>query len=265
MEATYSEKFTVCTWDVDYKNRLTMAAVFNYFQEVAGEHATRLGVGKDLLQQKNLAWVLSRMSVVLFRRPSWREKIVVETWPRGTNKLFAVRDYAITDEMGAPVAQARSGWLLIDVEKMRPLRPQVVTEGLPTNQEKPALEDGLPTLGDGKALELVETRRALYSDIDYNGHVNNARYVQWIQDIFSLDLWQDVERLRFDINYISEVKPGERIAFYRKDIQENGDEGGPASTRDISCPWPVGRITLIEGRHEGTQQPAFRAELRFGL
>lgn len=265
MEATYSEEFTVCTWDVDYKNRLTMAAVFNYFQEVAGEHATRLGVGKDLLQQKNLAWVLSRMSVVLFRRPSWREKIIVETWPRGTNKLFAVRDYAITDEMGATVAQARSGWLLIDVERMRPLRPQVLTENLPTNQEKPALEDGLLTLGDGEALELVEARRALYSDIDYNGHVNNARYVQWIQDIFSLDSWQDVERLRFDINYISEVKPGEQITLYRKDYQENESKGSLSSTNDISCSWPVDRIAFIEGRHEDSQQPAFRAELRFGL
>ena len=56
------EPFTVCTWDVDQADRLTMAAAFDFCQEVAGNHARALGVGAEILRDKGFAWVLSRMS-----------------------------------------------------------------------------------------------------------------------------------------------------------------------------------------------------------
>lgn len=220
MKPIWTEQFTVRTWDVDRNNRLSPASLFNFFQEVAGNHATELGVGKDALLRGNQAWVLSRMTALMYRRPGWQELITVRTWPRGTEKLFAIRDYDIIDGLGVTIAQGRSAWLLVDIEKLRPLRPQALTEHLPTNTDMPAINDGAGALSARTNLEGAGSRRAAYSDIDYNGHVNNARYIQWIQDMLDERVLEEANRFRLDINYLAEIRPQETISLWLGSLGE---------------------------------------------
>ena len=48
--------------------------------------------------------------------PLWGETIIVKTWPRGTDKLFALRDYEVRYPDGRSIALATSSWLIIDRE-----------------------------------------------------------------------------------------------------------------------------------------------------
>jgi acyl-ACP thioesterase len=166
----------------------------------------------------------------------------MRTWPRGTQKLFAVRDYEFLDAEGKLAVRGRSGWIIFDTEKKRPLRPETIVNALPLNEGRNALPDGAGSVpgidNEGGALRLGE-RTALYSDIDMNGHVNNARYIAWIEDALDPELFYKAPQLRLDINYISEVLPGETLELWTA-------PGQNAST-------------LIEGRKG---QCAFRAELR---
>jgi acyl-ACP thioesterase len=261
MKTIWTEQFTVRTWDVDRNNRLSPASLFNYFQEVAGNHATELGVGKDALLRGNQAWILSRMTTLLYRRPGWGETITVRTWPRGTEKLFAIRDYDIIDGLGSTIAQGRSAWLLVDVEKLRPLRPQSLTENLPTNTDMPALTDGARALTERPELKAAGTRTAAYSDIDYNGHVNNARYIQWIQDMLDEAVLDTANHFRLDINYLAEIRPQETISLWKRPlaIQEYETEEAPLFT-----PFEVSTCWAFEGKHIDSGQCSFRAELRCG-
>lgn len=261
MQAIWTESFTVRTWDVDRNNRLSPASLFNFFQEAAGNHATELGVGKDTLLRNNQAWILSRMSAMLYRRPGWGETITVRTWPRGTEKLFAIRDYDIIDGFGSTIAQGRSAWLLVDVGKLRPLRPQALTEHLPANTDMPAIQDGVQSLPQRQELQSAGSRRAAYSDIDYNGHVNNARYIQWIQDMLDESVLDGANKFRLDINYLAEIRPQETISLWKSTIplQETAsDENTPFTPFEITELW------AFEGKHIDTDQSSFRAELRCG-
>jgi acyl-ACP thioesterase len=232
--------FSVGFGDIDKSDRLTLAATFNYFQEAAIKHAEELGVGRASMAQTGQVWILSRISVVVDRRPKYREKITVRSWPRGFEKLFALRDYDIVDEAGKRIVRGRSGWLVVDIEKRRPLRPQAVVELLPKNEGLDALPR-VVSLNARNDLLLAGERVARYSDIDYNGHVNNTRYIQWIQDLTQTGILESSDSMRLDINYLSETKWGECTELW-----VHSDTVGSVA---------------YEGRREDA--PVFRAELHY--
>jgi len=232
---------------IDRSDRLTLDAVFQFFQEAAICHAENLGVGREDMARTKQAWILSRMSVLVKRRPQYFETIKIRTWPRGWEKLFALRNYEIRDNYDTAVVSSKSAWLVVDMEKRRPLRPQTAMEGIPLNEglESLAPEDnGAAALVERGDLQKVAERKALYTDIDYNGHVNNVRYVQWIEDTIDIQLLEKADKMRLDINYLNEILLGEVVDLFSAPIV--GENNAYA----------------FEGRKKESGQAAFRAELR---
>jgi acyl-ACP thioesterase len=247
--------------DVDRSDRLTLGGIFNYFQEAAINHATALGVGRDALANTRQAWILSRLSLFVERRPLYGDSIEVSTWPRRWEKLFALRDYAIRDAEGAMLARGRGAWLVLDIEKRRPLRAQAIMEPLPPNDGINAMPANPASLDPRENMVKIEERTALYSDIDYYGHANNARIIQWILDATDMDLLTNASQARLDINYLSEVKPGETINLWLAPIENNPADINPeALSRDY--PSSPRYAFAHEGRRPDTGQATFRAELR---
>jgi acyl-ACP thioesterase len=196
------------------------------------------------------------------RRPKLGETITVRSWPRGWERLFAVRDYDIRDASDTPIVRGRSGWIILDIERRRPLRPQALMDKLPLNEGLDALPGGAGGLEARNGLVKAGERKAAYSDIDYNGHVNNARYIQWIQDIMEPEILERADRMRLDINYLSEIKPGEITGLLSGPI---GDAAAAAGEM------PIKEALAFEGRRQvpssapesaGDGQTMFRAELR---
>jgi len=243
----WSEKRTVRFSAVDKSNTMTLDAVMNYFQEAAVNHAENLGVGHEALAEIHQGWVLSRMSVQIDRRPKCDENITIRTWPRGSEKMLAIRDFDIIGADEIPVIRARSGWIIIDTEKRRPLRPQTVTEKLPSNEGLDAMTAATGLAEHQFPLDSLK-RTAAYTDLDYNGHVNNVSYVKWIEDTMDPVLLEKAEHMRLDINYTSEILPGEvtEIRFVPIDPSDNA----------------TSQTFAFEGRKQRDNQPVFRAELR---
>lgn len=253
MHEIFDEGFKVCTWDVDVADRLTMAAAYNYCQEVAGHHATDLGIGRDAFKESGLVWILSRMSMVLDSRPKWGDRLVARTWPRGTDRLFAMRDYELLAPGDRVVGRGRSAWLIVDMATFRPRRPESLTVGMPVNEGRDALPGGAGALKPADGLAKVAERRVVYSDLDYNGHMNNARYVQWIQDALDPGLLADASSLRLDINYVSELRTGASAGLFVGDADgDRADDGDRAG-------WT--RRFAIEGRKSEDGQASFRGLL----
>ncbi|MDR1986964.1 MAG: acyl-ACP thioesterase [Treponema sp.] len=238
----WQETFSLGFRDIDPSDRLTLGAVFDYFQEASINHAEQLGVGRAPMAQAGQVWILSRISVVVDRRPRYGETLTLRSWPRGTEKLFALRDYDIRDASDTPLVRGRSGWLILDREKRRPLRPREVVERLPLNHGLDALPGGAPGLNSRDMLTKAGERRAAYSDIDYNRHVNNTRYIQWIQDMIDPEVLEQAPQMRLDINYLSEITGGEITELWSAPLNGSG--------------------FAFEGRRQDRGQVVFRAELR---
>jgi acyl-ACP thioesterase len=266
----FSESFPVRFGNIDRSDTLTLSAAFDVFQEAAISHAELLGVGRDALRQTGQVWILSRLSVFMEQRPRFGETVTVRSWPRSWHKLFALRDYDILDKEGRPVVRGRSGWLIVDSEKHRPLRPQATVERMPLNEGINALPLG--TSGDGAPPALANrfagdadpgeprVRRVCYSDIDFNGHMNNTRYVQWIQDLFKPEILEEAKQLRLDINYLSEALYGQDLALLSAPLTDPGESPADYPAR------PSAAFAIEGQREEGEAagQAVFRAELRTG-
>jgi len=233
---------------IDKSDRLKLDSVFQIFQEAAISHAENLGVGRDDMGVKNQGWIISRLTVLVHTRPQYLDTITVRSWPRGWEKLFALRDYEIKNKDGTVMVSARSAWLIVDIEKRRPLRPQSVMDYLPQNKGLAALPpeaNAVVSLEERGNLQKIAERKARYSDLDSNGHVNNARYIQWIEDTLDCGLLESAVKMRLDINYISEILSGETIDIMSAQIEDTADHA-----------------FAYEGRRTVNSQTAFRAELR---
>jgi acyl-ACP thioesterase len=268
MKDIWRETLSIRFGHVDRSDRLTLFSTFDLFQEAAINHAADLGVGRDDLARTRQLWVLSRMTVLMERRPNYGETVTVRSWPLGADRLFAVRDYDVRDSGDHPVIRGRSGWLVLDLEKRRPLRVQQIVASLPPNEGLNALPGGAGGLDSPPEMVKAGERRAVFSDIDYNGHVNNARYIQWIQDLVEPETLEKADTLRLDINYLGEVKYGEVTCLWTALAAGPGnwigigpgevDFGEAPSGGGSPCAFGL----AAEGRRQESGQPVFRAELR---
>jgi medium-chain acyl-[acyl-carrier-protein] hydrolase len=71
----HQQHFTVRSYDVDFQRRLRPDVLCSFFQEVASEHALKLGVGYQQLDEQQLFWVLSRLLLQIKKLPQWHEEI----------------------------------------------------------------------------------------------------------------------------------------------------------------------------------------------
>jgi len=236
---------------VDKSDSMTLNSIFNFFQEAAISHAEILGVGREAMAQTNQVWLLSRMSVQVDRRPRFGETVTVRTWPRGAEKLFTRRDYDILDDNGQAAVRASSSWLIVDIIKRRPLRPQSLLENMPRNEGLDALPVAAAAVEETTTLQKCREHPALYTDVDANGHVNNISYIRWIEDAINPELLEQAKQMRLDINYLNEILRNEITGIWVAPIETMPTTG--------ETPSPA-HAFAFEGRKEN--QTAFRAELR---
>ncbi len=204
--AYHSHEITVHSYEIDFKSRLNIFSLFNYFQEIAWEHAGILHFGLEDLSKRNLFWVLSRVRVEIERLPLWNEKIKLVTYPRGIDGLFALRDYEIYDSNNNRIISASSSWLILSSENRRPVRltdldlPFLPNDrkALPTNASK--IEAVAGSLINTDALTVKP------SDFDVNYHVNNSRYIEWAIDTFSFEHHKIQELKIVEVNFLAEGK-----------------------------------------------------------
>jgi len=91
----FEKEYRVHVYETGPDGKLNLYSLFNYLQDIASDHAVKLGFGRDDLMRDNRFWVLSRIYAVIEKWPVWEDTLVVNTWPNGTDKLFALRTIRI--------------------------------------------------------------------------------------------------------------------------------------------------------------------------
>ncbi|MDD5066616.1 MAG: thioesterase [bacterium] len=207
----WKEEFRIKSYEVDMKGKATLTALCNYFQDAAGNHADALEGGMSFLLERNQIWVLSRMLVRMEILPRWNEKILVETWSKGADGLFALRDFLVLDAKGKTLGKATTGWLIIDLNTRRPQRLDTFIKQWPFTKEREGLDEKLERLALCKPEKESLPFRVRVSDLDINNHVNNVKYAEWIMDDFGMEMRTKYDIASFEINYQAE-------AFYNDEV-----------------------------------------------
>ncbi|MBL7817888.1 MAG: hypothetical protein JNL70_22960 [Saprospiraceae bacterium] len=225
----WSENIVIRAFMVDKNREANVVAIQNICQEVAGNHANFRRLGYADMQAQGLAWVLNRLKIKVFQFPKWTETVTVATWV-SQMQPFSHRHFQVSDTEGMILANAYTVWIPIDVATKRPKRQ--LESNLPMverlyNCEPP---EKLPYT---EGCVFSSEHLVQYSDLDMLGHVNNAKYTEWLLDDFYRGQ-KTIKPTTLEINYLGETfehtvvqlwsKQDESGVFYSLKNKEDGKE-----------------------------------------
>ena len=219
MEPIYKQDFRIDDMAVDCYGRLKLSSLLYYAQDVSGKHSNLLGADYDTLALRRLFWAVTRHRVMISRIPMLGETITVETWPMPTTKIAYPRSVVAFDGQGNELFRAISLWVLMDLDQrtmVLPGKSGVIVDGTLTGSEIALPHSIVP-----KAMKHQAIRTVTYSCLDRNSHMNNTRYMDWINDLLESSFHSNHTAREFIICYHNEAREGQPIHM-DWELSENG-------------------------------------------
>ncbi|RRF94415.1 MAG: hypothetical protein DUD27_09490 [Lachnospiraceae bacterium] len=201
-----SRSAVICSSDADSYRQLRMSRLFSMIQEISIAHTESLGFPRETTLDRGLLWVITRMHLLLTRPILYDERIRLESWPEPMIHMVYPRGYRIFDASEKVIGECSALWTIIDARKRTialPSQTNVIIPGFDRENELP-LPQGLSAPDGGQTLE----RQVQYSEIDLNGHVNNTRYFDWIDDLFEPAAHEGGLYSEIQMNFQHEITPG---------------------------------------------------------
>lgn len=209
MKPIFQKDFELTDIYVDRYGRLKPSAILLFAQEVAGMHCTELAVDSSILEKQHLFWAVSRHRVQITRLPRIGETIHVETWPMPTTRVAYPRSMVAYDEKGNECFRSVTLWVLMDLDTRNMILPGksgIIVSGTVRGGEL-AIPGGLIP----KPLGSQRSRQVCYTDLDRNGHMNNTRYLDWINDLLPSPFHAANSLKEFTVCYLSEAREGQTL------------------------------------------------------
>lgn len=208
----FKEKYVVTSNDVDSSLQIRVSSLLRYMQETATNHADKIKFGHNELEKDNLIWVIIRMQIEINRLPKLDEEFYVTTHP-GKSKVFMFpRYFQVYDKHNNLLLNASSTWVVLNYETRKVVINPFKDRKLPEDEDK--IDLPLPEKALGESPVLVETRKAKYSEVDMNGHINNTRYVDYILDLHDSEFHKKKMVKSLLINFDKEIMEGDLISLY---------------------------------------------------
>lgn len=214
----FSEETRVFSYQADLNRILKPSSALRFLQEIAIEHCDFFDLGAEKLAEKDVMFLLVAMSMDFYKMPKLNEEITLQTWSRGHKGIQFERPSRILDKNGDVLAVASSKWIMANTKTRKILRPKEFEFfNVPVHEEGYDLRDKKIVLPDD--MEHVGDRTIRYSYLDYNGHVNNCAYADFVLDFIPDDVTSKrVSKL--DLYFHSEALLKDKVKMYIKKCDE---------------------------------------------
>lgn len=206
----YERAFLLRSKDVDLYRRLRLSRLFELLQEAAITHTEELGMGREKTLDRGLLWVVTMQSAAIARMPEYDERIVLRSWSGETMHVFFPRYYLLRSPDGETLVRANALWMLVDRETRRMVFPDRYGIVIPGEKR----EDELPLPSAPARLPIQAERRfpVPFSYVDLNGHMNNTRYFDLMEDcVPAAAAGRRLRSIRTE--YMGEARLGDTLAL----------------------------------------------------
>ena len=213
----YTLPYTIPNFICDNHDTLTAWGCARLLQQAADNHTKLFGIGFQQLQEQHKAWVLCRTYYDVRRLPMDYEEVTVRTWSRGTDGLYAWRDFEMTDSQGTVIVAGATSWVVIDTNARHVVRLGEIVKGFESHPDMATDRDKLGRIRFPKGEEgelVVEHQQVKYSMLDHTQHVNNAEYIKWIFDNLPEGTTQSAP-YKLDVEYLQETRPDDEVSIHR--------------------------------------------------
>lgn len=206
--------------DVDLVARMKPSAMLLHAQELAGIHATSWGYPHDEMVKNGNFFILSRILLQMPQYPRFNQNIRIETWISPVRRSIFARYFRFLGAKGNELVRLSTIWMICDIASRKAISAQQAGVVLPDLDFPPPLEQpGRLVIPEKNALSDTE-RKCVYSDLDYNKHMNNARYADWVCDMFDAKLFEEQCLSQLQINFLAEVNPGDVVQLSSFDVED---------------------------------------------
>ena len=198
---------------VDFTDRVSVSSICDLILHAAGEDAHKRGFGIDALADNNYGWVLSRLAVELDYMPTEYSHFTLHTWISDYNRLSSTRNFTLTDAEGRVFGRAVSQWCMIDYATRMPVDMNIMAKAHEGNMvDAPSPCERPRRIGVINSEPIVE-HKVVYSDIDFNRHMNTMRYIDIIFDTLPIEVPEQLMGFRLDINFMKEALYGDTLSL----------------------------------------------------
>lgn len=210
---TFHSETNVYFSDCASNKLLSLNALLKLTSDFAVQDYAKQGITRDVLSANSFAILVSRLSFRFHTLPSENQRITIITWEEKPEPLQFRRAYELVAQDGTALISGISSWLLVDPKARRILPLNKFTLRKPNDIQKPhncmeAQKIILP-----ESMEAIDQRTIRYSDIDANGHVNNARYGAFIMDSLPAQ-YREKTFTDFRINFSKEALLGQMLNIF---------------------------------------------------
>lgn len=205
----YTKQFKIPYYDVDKEGNIEEINILKYFGETSSEETDNLLEESE--KTENFGWMLYRWKVEIVRYAKVKEDVSVKTWVSKVDRFYAYREFTMTDAKGHILAKASTVWIGVDMVKKRPIR-------IPKDYSNQMNILGDPNFEDFSAfkeevhIDDYSDFKVRRSDIDYNQHVNNTKYLSWLLESIPDNIYDNYKLYGFEIIYKKEIKYGDIIS-----------------------------------------------------
>jgi len=223
LKQKFKMEFEVHYHEVNFEEQVTPLTLLYYLEDAAIAHSESVGNGLVQVKAEGVAWLLNRWHLQMERYPTHGEKVIIETWPSSFERFYGRREFLIRNMAEEIIGRATSLWIFYNIVTKRPSRIRSEFGEVYGLDPWRAIDDPFdspPSVGveAGECQQKFSVRR---SDIDTNGHVNNANYLQWMLEAVPEDIYQNHQLASLEIQYKKETTYGSSI--YSKCLVEDSD------------------------------------------
>lgn len=190
--------------DIDLTGLSTIPALYRKVISAVGLNIKKEGYGIDVLAGRNQTWVLVRCGIEILRRPKLYSDLYISVWKGKDDAVCHGRNIEIYDGSSDElIGSGVTDWCILNKESHRPVVSHLDS----------SLESRLVDCKQPRRITPFEGGKAMcgqvgYSECDFNGHLNNCRYVDWFFNLLPEKVTSLTSCLRLDINFKREVLRG---------------------------------------------------------
>jgi acyl-ACP thioesterase len=198
---TYEKKILFS--DIDSNSNMSLESILDAMQDCVNINSESIGKGIEYMHSTGRAWFAISWNIEIRRYPKMFEDVVVKTWPYSFTSSMGYRNVIITDSQGEDILCADSIWSLVDTKTGLPTK---ILEDDYTGYE---LEEKYPMEALGRKIKLPKSKvgepgfekvgehRVTKSDLDFNGHMTNGRYIKYADDLIPMGMTIDKVRVEY--------------------------------------------------------------------
>ena len=205
----YRARFDECGAD----GLVRSSTLLRYAQDLAWIHSERMGFTREWYGERSLAWVVRAAELAILAPLPLGETLTMRTEVIGYRRVWARRRTEGRLDDGTLALWGNTDWVILDTARGMPGRfpPEFLARfDVPPQHFEPGRVTLPPAPGDRAHVTRTQVRP---QDIDPMGHVNNAAYLDYLEEaLFAAgpageDLTHGIPR-RIRLEYLAPASPG---------------------------------------------------------